>query len=138
MGSCLMLPGRVLLIIFVFLYCKVLIPFCFCSWFLLRELHIDIVLQFRTLIGFWNSVSSQRWWWWCYPTPYEGWERGGTPRRPNSRATPQVPDQRPEMEKVVPKMAAERIGRGTAKEGSQILQRASAGAARRTPNPHPA
>jgi len=18
------------------------------------------------------------WWWWCYPTPFEGWRRGGT------------------------------------------------------------
>jgi len=26
------------------------------------------------------------WWWWCYPTPSEGWGRGRTPRRPNSRA----------------------------------------------------
>jgi len=30
------------------------------------------------------------------PTPSEGWERGGTPRRPNSRATPQGLDQGPE------------------------------------------
>jgi len=22
-------------------------------------------------------------WWWCYPTPSEGWGRGGIPRRPN-------------------------------------------------------
>jgi len=29
------------------------------------------------------------WWWWCYPTPFEGWGRGGTPRKRNSRATPQ-------------------------------------------------
>ena len=29
------------------------------------------------------------WWWrWYYPTPSEGWGCGGTPRRPNSRATP--------------------------------------------------
>jgi len=26
--------------------------------------------------------------WWCYPTPSEGWERGWTLRRPNSRTTP--------------------------------------------------
>jgi len=28
--------------------------------------------------------------WWCYPTPSEGWRRGGTSRRANSRATPKV------------------------------------------------
>ena len=26
-------------------------------------------------------------WWWYYPAPSEGWGRGGTPRRPNGRAT---------------------------------------------------
>jgi len=48
------------------------------------------------------------WWWWCYPTPFEGWGRGGTPQRPNSRATPQDLDERSEMEEVVPKMACRR------------------------------
>ena len=33
-------------------------------------------------------------WWWYYPTPSEGWERGGTPRRPNNRAIPQGLDQK--------------------------------------------
>jgi len=45
------------------------------------------------------------WWWWCYPNPSERWGHGGTPRRPNSQATPQGLDQRSKMEKVVPKMA---------------------------------
>jgi len=27
-------------------------------------------------------------WWWRYPTPSEGWGRGGTPRRPNNWAPP--------------------------------------------------
>jgi len=29
---------------------------------------------------------------WCYQTPFDGWWRGGTPRIPNSRATPQALD----------------------------------------------
>jgi len=40
------------------------------------------------------------WWWWCYPTPSEGWKRGGTPWRPNSRATPQGLDHRSKMDEV--------------------------------------
>jgi len=47
-------------------------------------------------------------WRWCYPTPSEGWERGGTPRRPSSRATPQGLNQRSKMEEVVPMMARRR------------------------------
>jgi len=43
--------------------------------------------------------------WWCSPTPAEGWERRGTLRRPNSRATPQGLGQRSKMEEVVPKMS---------------------------------
>jgi len=43
--------------------------------------------------------------WWCYPTPSDRWRREGTPRRPNSRATPQGLDQRSKIEEVVPKMA---------------------------------
>jgi len=45
---------------------------------------------------FWTSkqlISILFFYWWCYPTPSEGWGRGGTPRRPNSRATPQGLDQ---------------------------------------------
>ena len=34
-----------------------------------------------------------------YPTPSDGWGRGGTPRRPNSRATPQGLDQRSRIER---------------------------------------
>ena len=33
------------------------------------------------------------------PTPSEGWGRGGTPRRPNSRATPQGLDHRSRIER---------------------------------------
>jgi len=40
-------------------------------------------------------------WWWCYPTPSEGLGRGGTPRRPNSRATPQGLDQRSKNKSLV-------------------------------------
>jgi len=47
-------------------------------------------------------------WWLYYPTPSEGWGRGETPRRPNSRATPQGLDQMSKMEEVVPKMARRR------------------------------
>jgi len=39
--------------------------------------------------------------WCCYPTPSEGWRRGGTLRRPNSRATAQDLDQRSKMEVVL-------------------------------------
>jgi len=53
------------------------------------------------------------------------WGRGGTPRRPNSRATPQGLDQRSKMEAVAP----ERLRRGTIQEEvSQFLQRVPAGA----------
>jgi len=45
-------------------------------------------------------------WWWWYPPPSEGWGRGGTPRRPNSRTSGTIQE-----------------------EVSQILQRVSAGAA---------
>jgi len=38
-------------------------------------------------------------------------------------------DQRSKMEEVVPKTAPERLGCGTVKEASQILQRVSVGAA---------
>jgi len=48
------------------------------------------------------------WQWWCYPTPSEGWGRGGTPQKPNSRATPQGLGQRLKMEELVPKMARRR------------------------------
>ena len=44
------------------------------------------------------------WWWWYYPTPSEGWGRGGTPRRPNSRATPQGLDHRSRIEREEPKI----------------------------------
>ena len=43
-------------------------------------------------------------WWWYYPTPSEGWGRVGTPRRPNSRATPQGLDHRSRMEREEPKI----------------------------------
>ena len=43
-------------------------------------------------------------WWWYYPTPSEGWGRGGTPRRPNSRATPQGLDHRSRIEREEPKI----------------------------------
>jgi len=42
------------------------------------------------------------------PTPSEEWERGGTPWRPNSRATPHGLDKSSKMEEVVPKMARRR------------------------------
>jgi len=41
-------------------------------------------------------------------TASEGWSCGETPRRPNSRATPQGLDQRSKIEEVVPKMARQR------------------------------
>ena len=44
------------------------------------------------------------WWWWYYPTPSEGWGHGGTPRRPNSRATPQGLDHRSRIEREEPKI----------------------------------
>jgi len=50
-------------------------------------------------------VDDDEGWWWCNPTPSE---RGGTPRRPNSRARPQGLDLRLKMEEVVPKMARRR------------------------------
>ena len=43
-------------------------------------------------------------WWWYYPTPSERWGRGGTPRRPNSRATPQGLDHRSRIEREEPKI----------------------------------
>ena len=45
------------------------------------------------------------WWsWWYYSTPSEGWGRGGTPQRPNSRATPQDLDHRSRIEREEPKI----------------------------------
>ena len=41
---------------------------------------------------------------WYYPTPSDGWGRGGTPRRPNSRATPQGLDHRSRIEREEPKI----------------------------------
>jgi len=38
--------------------------------------------------------------------PFEGWGRGGTTQRSNSRATPQGLAQRSKMEEVVPKIGA--------------------------------
>ena len=38
------------------------------------------------------------------PDPFEGWGRGGTPRRPNSRATPQGLDHRSRIEREEPKI----------------------------------
>jgi len=46
-------------------------------------------ILFRQNVTEMSSVYSLPPWWWCYPNPSEGWGRGGTPRRPNSRATPQ-------------------------------------------------
>ena len=45
-----------------------------------------------------------RYWWWYYPTPSKGWGRGETPRRPNSRATPQGLDHRSRIEREEPKI----------------------------------
>ena len=42
--------------------------------------------------------------WWYYPTPSEGWGRGGTLRRPNSRATSQGLDHRSRIEREEPKI----------------------------------
>jgi len=39
------------------------------------------------------------------PAPSEGWGRGETPRKPNSRAMPHGLDQRSKIEEVVLKMA---------------------------------
>ena len=56
----------------------------------------------------WSPLDVARrawwWWWWYYPTPSEGWGRGGTPRRPNSRATPQGLDHRSRIEREEPKI----------------------------------
>ena len=51
-----------------------------------------------------DGVIKLWWWWWYYPTPSEGWGRGGTPRRPNSRATPQGLDHRSRIEREEPKI----------------------------------
>jgi len=48
------------------------------------------------------------WWWWCYQTSSEGWGRGRTPRRSNSRTTTQDLDQTLQMEETVPKIARRR------------------------------
>ena len=58
---------------------------------------------FRTV--FWVNIHVRWWWWWWYyPTPSEGWGRRGTPRRPNSRATPQGLDHRSRIEREEPKI----------------------------------
>jgi len=55
-----------------------------------------------------DKVPWETWWWWCYLTTFEGWRRGGTPRRSNSWATPQDLDQRSKMKELMPKMACRR------------------------------
>jgi len=50
-------------------------------------------------------------------TPYEGWGRGGIPRRPNSQATPQGLDQGSKLE-VMPKMARWRSSDSEHSKGS--------------------
>jgi len=67
-----------------------------------RFAFLDIILVFDIR----NKANS--WWWWCYLTTFKGWRRGGTLRRPNSRATLQRLVQRSKMEAVVPKMARRR------------------------------
>jgi len=52
-----------------------------------------------------DLVSIPWWWCCCCSTPSEGWGRGGTPWRPNSRATPQGLGQRSKREEIVPKVA---------------------------------
>jgi len=90
------------------------------KWLQIKLIRTEEIV-FHTRIGVQHT-----WWWWCYPTSSEGWGRGGTPRRPNSRATPQGLDQKSKMEEVVP----ERLGCGSVEEEvSQIPQRVSAGAA---------
>jgi len=64
------------------------------------------------------------------PDPFREMGRGGTPRKPNSRATPQGLDVK--NGSGAEDGAPERLGCGTVKEeASQILQRVSADAARR-------
>jgi len=81
-------------------------PFCADVFYrrlsIVRQLKIWFVLLPR--LGLFLNFE-QKWFWWCYPTPSEGWGRGETPRRPNSRTTPQGLDQKSKMEKVEPKMA---------------------------------
>ena len=50
------------------------------------------------------SCHVSLWWWWYYPTPSEEWGHGGTPRRPNSQATPQGLDYRSRIEREEPKV----------------------------------
>jgi len=42
---------------------------------------------------------------WYYWTPSEEWGHGGTPRRPDSQATPQGLDHRSKIEEVLLKIA---------------------------------
>jgi len=84
----------------------------------------DCLTHLRQLLG------SLEWWWWWYPTPSEGWGRGGTPRRPNSRPRPKVWTRGENGRSSAEDGAPERLECGTVKEeGNQILQRVSAGAA---------
>jgi len=79
---------------------------CFSIQVLINKMYISNSGQHWT--GQMALVVRRWWWWWCYPTPSEGWGRGGTLRRLKSRATPQGLDQRSKMEEVVPKMARRR------------------------------
>jgi len=69
--------------------------------------HIPCIDPWLILVSLLFSVFQLRWWW-CYPTPSAEWECRGTPRKPNSRASPQGLDQRSKMDEVVPKMARRR------------------------------
>jgi len=64
--------------------------------------------------------------WWCYPTPSEGW--GGDSME--TQQSGHAPRSGPEVknESSAKDGAPERLGCGTVKKVSQILQRVSAGA----------
>jgi len=75
-----------------------------CLIFFASVLLFILLVLASLLLNSWKSAAiciNATWWWWCYPTPSEGWERRGIPRRLNSRAATQDLEQRSKMEEVV-------------------------------------
>jgi len=100
------------------------------SLLLIRKLHIHkvLILSNHFFLNFFKKVLKNRkrrwcldlkiyvtsvpWWWWCYPTPSEGWGRGGTPKTQQScyapRSGPEVNVSPPQCGGAVPALLSER------------------------------
>ena len=79
-----------------------------CAYFCINHVCMKVFPTIGAGFGFLHHCSlvfmrALRWWWY-YLTPSEGWGCGGTPQRPNNRATPQGLDHRSRIEREEPKI----------------------------------